>query len=148
MQNKMELIDTSLVELDIDLPSKRSVVEKLADLLENSSRINDREQYITDVFDREKIVSTCVGDMIVIPHARSAAVDVASLLYLRLKDPVDWNGEDEAKYVLGIAVPAENVDNLHLQILSAAAKKLLDDTIKNKLFTSTSREEISTLLLS
>lgn len=148
MKDKMKLIDKSLIALDLDVDSKRSVIEKLADLLEESSRLDDREQYIHDVFEREEIVSTCVGDMIVIPHARSKAVNTASLVYIRLKNPVDWNDVDKAKYILGIAVPADNVDNLHLKILSSAAKKLLDDTIKNKLFKSTSKEEILTALLS
>ncbi len=143
----MELINNSLVLLDVDLNSKEAVVEKLADLLEENSRLNDRHQYIHDVFEREDIISTCVGDMIVIPHAITDGVKTASLLYIRLKKPVNWDENDQAKYILGIAVPAENVNNQHLMILSSVAKKLLDDTIKNKLFTSTSKKEILAALL-
>lgn len=143
----MELINNSLVSLDIDLNSKEAVVEKLADLLEENSRLNDRKLYIHDVFEREDIISTCVGDMIVIPHAITDGVKTASLLYIRLKEPVNWNEDDQAKYILGIAVPADNVNNQHLRILSSVAKKLLDDKIKNKLFTSMSKEEILAALL-
>lgn len=147
LEGKMELISNSLISLDVDLDSKEALVEKLADLLEENSRLNDRERYIHDVFERENIISTCVGDMIVIPHAITEGVKAASLLYIRLKEPVEWNEGDQAKYILGIAVPADNINNQHLMILSSVAKKLLDDTIKNKLFTSTSKEEILAALL-
>ena len=143
----MELISSLLILLDVHLNSKEAVIEKLADLLEENSRLNDRDRYIHDVFEREDIVSTFVGDMIVIPHAITDGVKIASLLYIRLKEPVDWNEDDQAKYILGIAVPADNVNNQHLMILPSVAKKLLDDTIKNKLFTSTSKEEILAALL-
>ena len=64
----MELINKLLIELDVDLNSKELVIGKLADLLEKTSRLNDRDRFIHDVFEREDIISTCVGDMIVIPH--------------------------------------------------------------------------------
>ncbi len=144
----MELINDSLVALDIDLPSKQCVIEKIADLLEESDRLINRQQYIKDVFEREEIISTYIDDMIVIPHARSAAINNASLVYLRLNQPVDWNATEKAKFVFGIAVPADNVDNEYLKILATFARKLLDDTIKPIIFGSKSKEEILVALLS
>ena len=144
----MELINESLLALDIDVPSKQAVIEKIADLLEKSERLHDRQQYIKDVFEREEIVSTFIGDQMVIPHARSCAVNVASLVYLRLNTPVDWNSSEKAKYIFGIAVPVDNVDNMHLQILSQIARKLLDDKMKSTFFDSKSAKEIVVALLS
>lgn len=146
-QAKMELMNESLIVLDIDISSKESVISKIADLLEDSSRLIDRKQYIKDVFEREKIISTYIGDMMVIPHARTNAVNAASLVYLRLNEPVVWNDSEEAKYIFGIAVPEENVENIFLTILSSVARKLLDDTIKSTIFASKSKKEILVALL-
>jgi len=144
----MELMDESLIALDIDISSKQCVIEKIADLLEGSGRLTDREKYIQDVLVREKIISTYIGDGMVIPHARTDAVNAASLVYLRLNEPVTWNDSEEAKYVFGIAVPEENVDNIFLEILSTVARKLLDETIKSVIFDATSKKDILVALLS
>ena len=143
----MELIDESLIALDIDISSKLSVIEKIADLLEKLGRMKDRQQYIKDVLEREKIVSTYIGDLMVIPHARSCAINYPSLVYLRLNEPVDWNTTEKARYIFGIAVPAENVENIYLEILSSVARKLLDDTIKTTVFRSKLKKEILVALL-
>ncbi|MGV8026635.1 MAG: PTS sugar transporter subunit IIA [Anaerolineaceae bacterium] len=143
----MELINESLIALDIDISSKLSVFEKIADLLDESGRMKDRQQYIQDVLEREKIVSTYIGDLMVIPHARSCAISDASLVYLRLNKPIDWNNSEMTRYIFGIAVPAENVENRYLEILSSFARKLLDDTIRPTIFESKSKKEIIDALL-
>ena len=101
----MEIIDETLIMLDIDLRSKNDVIEAIADTLDSCGRLNDRKQFIRDVLAREEVVSTYIGDQIVIPHARYVSVRTASLVYVRLKEPVAWNISEQAKYIFNIAVP-------------------------------------------
>lgn len=142
-----DIITENLIVLDIELPDKAAVIDKIANLLAANSRLMDREAYIKDVYDREEIVPTGIGDLIAIPHARSAAVSSASLVYMRLTSAIRWSDEEEVRYIFGIAVPEENVNNLHLQILSAVAKKLLDDDVKQIIVESTSKQRILKALL-
>lgn len=137
-----DIINESLIVLDIELADKEAVINEVAYLLEADSRLLDREIYIKDVYEREEIVPTGIGDLIAIPHARSAAVSRSSLVYLRLTSAIRWTDEEEARFIFGIAVPEDNVDNLHLQILSTVAKKLLDDKIKKIIVESTSKQQI------
>jgi PTS system fructose-specific IIA component len=141
------IITQGLIALDIELADKSAVIEELANLLTADSRLIDRELYVKDVWDREAMVPTGIGDLIAIPHARSAAVSVSSLVYMRLSSPIQWDEGEQAKYIFGIAVPEDNVDNLHLKILANMAKKLLDDKIKEIIVNSKSREEILEALL-
>jgi PTS system fructose-specific IIA component len=142
------IITEQLIALDIELPDKDAVIEAVVDLLAADHRLEDREVFIRDVYEREEIVPTGIGDLIAIPHARSAGVARASLVYLRLAAAIQWTEEEQARYIFGIAVPEANVDNLHLKILSEVAKKLLDDTIKQIIKESASRGEILEALLS
>ena len=142
-----DIITESLIVLDVVLTDKAAVINKVADLLAANSRLDDRELYIKDVYDREAMVPTGIGDLIAIPHARSAAVSKSSLVYLRLSSAIRWSDEEEARYIFGIAVPEDNVDNLHLKILSTVAKKLLDDKIKSIIVESTSKQQILESLL-
>jgi fructose-specific phosphotransferase system IIA component len=142
-----DIINESLIALDIELTDKAAVIDEIATLLADNSRLVDRETYIKDVYEREEIVPTGIGDLIAIPHARSSGVSRSSLVYLRLSSAIPWNNEEEARFIFGIAVPENNVDNLHLKILSAVAKKLLDDKIKGIIIESTSKQQILESLL-
>lgn len=142
-----EIITDNLIALDLSLPDKAAVIEELANLLAADSRLVDKAIYIKDVYSREEMVPTGIGDLIAIPHARSAGVAVSSLAYMRLTAPIRWNEDEEARYIFGIAVPETNVDNLHLKILQSVAKKLLDDKIKEIIVTSPSRQQIREALL-
>ncbi|MBS4062482.1 MAG: fructose PTS transporter subunit IIA [Bacteroidetes bacterium] len=142
-----DIITENLIALDIALPDKAAVINEIANLLMANSRLMHRELYIKDVYEREEIVPTGIGDLIAIPHARSAGVFKSSLVYLRLNSAIQWSGEEEARFIFGIAVPEENTDNLHLKILSAVAKKLLDDKIKKVIMESTSKQQILRSLL-
>ena len=142
-----DIITESLIALEIELPDKAAVIDTIADLLLSNARLVDRELYIKDVYEREGMVPTGIGDLIAIPHARSASVSSSSLVYLRLSSPIQWSEEEEARFIFGIAVPEDNVDNLHLKILSTVAKKLLDDKIKEIITESTSKQQILESLL-
>jgi fructose-specific phosphotransferase system IIA component len=142
-----KIITKELISLDIELEDKTAAIKEIAELVAASSRLTDRDKYIRDVWEREEMVPTGIGDLIAIPHARSAAVIVSSLVYIRLTSPIQWNEEEQAKYIFGIAVPSDNADNLHLKILASVAKKLLDDKIKKIIVESNSKEEILEALL-
>jgi fructose-specific phosphotransferase system IIA component len=142
-----KIITETLIALDIELPDKAAVIEQVANLLAADGRLTDRELYIKDVYAREEIVPTGIGNLIAIPHARSAGVATPSLAFVRLTEPIRWNDEEEARLIFGIAVPEANVDNLHLKILSNVAKKLLDDKIKQVIEESPSKQQILELLL-
>lgn len=141
------IITENLMALDVQLADKDAVIAEIADLLVASARLIDREQYIKDVYEREIMVPTGIGDLIAIPHARSTGVASSGLVYLRLAQPVHWNEDEQARYIFGIAVPDDNADNLHLKILSNVAKKLLDDRIKLIIQESSSKTEILEALL-
>lgn len=141
-----DIITEKLIVLDVELNDKAAVINKIVDLLESDARLVDRDLYVRDVYEREEIVPTDIGDLIAIPHARSAGVSRSSLVYLRLSSSIQWNDE-EAQYIFGIAVPQSNVDNLHLKILATVAKKLLDDKIKGIIMESTSIDQILESLL-
>jgi len=141
------IITENLIALDVELADKEAVIAEVADLLVASARLTDREQFIRDVYTRETVVPTGIGNLIAIPHARSAGVADSGLVYLRLATPVQWNESEQARYVFGIAVPDDNTNNLHLKILSNVAKKLLDDRIKLIIQESQSKTEILEALL-
>ncbi len=141
------IITESLIALDVALADKAAVINQIADILAADGRLADRELYIRDVYEREDMVPTGIGNLIAIPHARSTGVLASALVYVRLAAPIVWSGEEQARYIFGIAVPEGNADNLHLKILSSVARKLLDDKIRLLIEESQSKQEILEALL-
>ncbi|SEB39724.1 PTS system D-mannitol-specific IIA component, Fru family [Paramicrobacterium humi] len=77
------------------------------------------DAYVDAMRDREKTVSTYMGNFLAIPHGTNEAKDEISrsmLSFVRYTNPIDWDG-DEVRFVVGIA----GVGNEHLEILSKIA---------------------------
>ncbi len=75
--------------------------------------------YVDAMREREKTVSTYMGNFLAIPHGTNEAKDeisASALSFIRYANPIDWDG-DQVRFVVGIA----GVENEHLEILSKIA---------------------------
>lgn len=132
------LIDEGLILLDEEATSKEEIIEKIADLLEAGGKLADKEGYIQAVRQREKEMSTNLGDGIGIPHAKTAAVREAGLVFIHLKKEVEWRSEIDGEAegtvsaVFGIGVP-ESGDDQHLRILAQLARHLIYEDFRDSL---------------
>ena len=80
--------------------------------------------YVEAMLERERSISTYVGEGVAIPHATLAgksAVRRDALAVLRFPDGVDWGGEE---VVICVAIAA--IGDGHVGILSELAQILLD----------------------
>lgn len=142
----MSLISENQIILDYSVQNKEELIDLFADVLDQAGKINDRDGFKADVYEREELANTAMGNEIAIPHALSGQVKDSSLVFIRLKDRIEWAEQDEVRYIFGIAVPRENPNNQHLKILSQLARKLMDDNFKNKLFSSTTKADCMKIL--
>lgn len=139
------LISKELIQLDADYQTKEELIEAVAKLLDEKERLYSLEGYIQAVNEREAEVSTNLGDGIGMPHARTDTVKEASLVFVRLKEPIVWGDEKPVRIVFQIAVP-NNSGNLHLKILSQLARHLVYEEFKNRLLQVKSEEELLTII--
>lgn len=141
-----ELLTEQLIRLDAVVADKLAAIDTIADLLLGEGVLHDRDRYVGDVLAREALIETGIGGEIAIPHAQSESVLSPAVVYLRLAEPVEWGESGPARHVFGIAVPASNEDGMHLKILAALARKLLDDDTRAVLDRSDSKREILDVL--
>ena len=74
-----DLLSRESIQLNVAPVSKAEAINKLADLMDASGKLSDKEQYIKDVLKREASGTTGLGDGIATPHAKSAGVRTAGL---------------------------------------------------------------------
>lgn len=100
--------------------------------------------YPDTMLEREKSVSTFIGEGVAIPHGTDesrALVKNTTLGVLQFPSGVDWDGQS---VTICVAIAAKG--NEHVTVLSALAQILMDPAQAERLRTSSSPEEVRTLL--
>ena len=142
-----ELLKKSSIALHTSPKDKEDAIRQLADLMETSGNLADKETYIQDVLSREAAGSTGLGDGIATPHAKSKGVRTAGLAAMTVPDGVDFDSLDgnPARIFFLIAAPDE-ANDLHLQVLSKLATLIMDNDFKEALIKAQSVEEFLQLI--
>jgi PTS system fructose-specific IIA component len=142
------IVDENLIVLELEVEDKIDAIYKLAKLAKKSNKINSVDEYVESVLEREREFSTGVGNGIAIPHGKSKAVNEAMIVFGICKKPLEWDSldGDPVEMIFMLGVPEENVDNIHLKILSNLSRKLMDEGfIKNLKESKTAKEVLSIL---
>lgn len=140
-----ELIDVENISVTNDPLTKDQAIDKLVQLLSESGVVDDSEDVTKAIFKRENEISTSVGYGVAIPHARSKAVNKASIAILKDLNGIEW-GEDRVNLVFMI-VAEEAASDEHLKMLSKISTFLMDEVFRAKLLVATSNKEILDVLL-
>jgi mannitol PTS system EIIA component len=136
------LLPSPSIVLDARASNRDDAIRQAGTLLVEAGAVN--LDYIDQMLERERVVSTYVGDGIAMPHGTlTAKVDVMSegLSLLRLKEPVDWAGQP-VTLVIGIAAHGRR----YITLLSQLATALLDDGRATSLREATTANEVLLLL--
>ena len=131
----MVLIEKEGIFLDIDQEDKYTLINFLANGMLNANKISNLEEYVESVLERERLVSTSVGNAVAIPHGKSKAVLKPTVYFARTNKLVRWGEgeEDLVDLIFMLAVPDDDKSNDHLRILAQLSRKLVDENFRNTL---------------
>ena len=96
--------------------------------------------YVSSMHDRERSVSTYMGNLLAIPHGTNEAksmISSSSISVVRYPNGIDWNG-NPVKFVIGIA----GAGNDHLELLGKIAEVFLDESKIAELEAASSPQQI------
>jgi len=102
------------------------------------------EGYVDAMVERERSVSTFVGEGVAIPHGTLAGRDLVTrdaLCVVQFPEGVDWHG-DEVVLCIGIAARGEG----HVPILARLAELLMEPDRADALRTATTADQVVALL--
>lgn len=128
--------------------SKDEVIKLLATKLLEAGYLNDYEEYLDSVYKREEIAATTVGYGIGLPHGKGACVKESVVAFMRVKNPVLWNLQEneKVKVIFMLAVSEKDGQVLHNDTLVELSKKILNEKFREKIETSNNIEEIVQLI--
>lgn len=142
--NKSELINDSLVELNVEARSKEEALKKVADLVLKAGCVKSAETYYHGMMEREKNSTTGFGSGIAIPHAKMEEVLKPAICVITLKDAVDWKAMDDkpVHLLIALAVPTEHEGSLHLKLLATLSENLMEEHFVHSLLSAKTKHEI------
>jgi PTS system mannitol-specific IIA component len=116
------LLDPAAIRLDARAPDKETAIRLTGQALVDTGAVD--AAYIDTMLERERSVSTYLGEGVAIPHGTLASRGVVrrdALSFLRFPAGVDWGGE-QVSVCIGIAAAG----NGHVAILAQLAEVLMD----------------------
>ncbi|MGE6631893.1 PTS sugar transporter subunit IIA [Bacillus sp. NPDC077027] len=115
--------------------SKNEILQYISEKAENLHITNDPAGLLRDLLKREEEVSTGLQQGFAIPHTKSQSVQVASLLFLELAEPIDWGSFDDlpSSYLFTLLVPEDEANVTHLKLLSGVATSLMEPAFVDKI---------------
>ncbi|TDB98699.1 PTS sugar transporter subunit IIA [Nonomuraea longispora] len=117
-----DLLDPRAVLLRESAPDRDAAIRRCGRALVDVGAA--AEPYIEAMLERERSISTYVGEGVAIPHGTNASkgdVQRDAICVVRFPGGVDWDGE-QVTLCVGIAAK----DDGHVQLLSQLAEILLD----------------------
>ena len=126
-------LDDSHVSINDICKTKKSILEKISDLLSRPSGVN-RDDIFKKLYEREKLGSTSIGKGVAIPHARIENIEYPFLSIIILNEPVEFDNIDslDVDIIVSIIVPEKNYNN-HLELLAQLSSKLDDPSVRKEL---------------
>ena len=131
-------MDRKNIVTDLDLKSKDEVLDYLSNKAVELKIANDPVLIKSDLKKREEEMSTALVEPLAIPHSKSENVLKNTIIFLRLREFIDWSGSN-VKIVIGIFSKLEAGD--HINTLAELSRKLIDKEFLTFLQTA-SEEEI------
>jgi nitrogen PTS system EIIA component len=134
------------VVIGLSVTSKKRVFEQAGLIFENQNGIG-RSAVTDNLFARERLGSTALGEGVAIPHGRIKGLKQPLAAFVRLDQPIPFESPDGQPVALLIflLVP-EQATQQHLEILSEIAQLLSDREARERLHTEQNREELHRLL--
>lgn len=137
-----DLLARESIELNGTSKTKAETIRAMADLMEKSGKLSDKEEYIAGLLRREEESTTAVGEGIAIPHYKGAAAIRPGLAAMVVKDGTDFDSIDgePVKLIFAIAAP-DTKENVHLDVLSKLSVLLMDEEFSKNLINAKSVDE-------
>jgi PTS system mannitol-specific IIA component len=137
-----DVLTLSQIRMPGTAQSKDDAIRETGELLVDAGAVEPA--YIDSMFDRERSVSTYMGNYLAIPHGTNESKETikrSALSVVRYPEPIDWDG-NQVLFALGIA----GYQGGHMDILSRIALVFSDTDQVDQLIAAGSAQEIYDLL--
>ncbi|MCQ2010738.1 fructose-specific PTS transporter subunit EIIC [Sporolactobacillus sp. STSJ-5] len=132
--------------MDMQATTKEEAIDELVASMEKNGRINDTKFFKEMILKREAESSTGIGSGIAMPHAKTKAVNEATVVFGRSKKGIDYKALDgKPSYLFFMIAAPSGAADVHLQTLAALSRLLIDEEFVAKVKKAETPAEIAQL---
>jgi PTS system mannitol-specific IIA component len=142
MTETASLLDPAAISLRERAADREQAIRRCGEVLVGTGAVD--ASYVEAMLERERSISTYVGEGVAIPHGTLASKDAVrrdALAFLRFPETVDWGG-DAVTLCIAIAARGDG----HVGILAALAQILLEPGKAEALRAADDPDEVLRLL--
>lgn len=142
-----KLLDPTRILLSVQSTKRTAALNEVARLLEGHPDITNFQSFYNELLARERQDTTCLGNELALPHARTEHVKKIVLAVGRSQEGVFFeNGNQTVKLLFVLGTPKANPTD-YLMVVSALCKILKDPTNRDALMSApTPADFVQTLI--
>ncbi len=138
-----DILDESLVKTQLPGNSKDEIISHMIDIVSTSKKVLNREKVQEAIFEREKIMSTGVGNGFAIPHGKTDAVSDIVAAFAVTSEPIDYQSLDEQPVrLVFLLVGKDSMVGPHIKLLSRISRLMNKEEFRKKLLAAASPKEV------
>ena len=146
--NHFRNIRENCIKLNLESSDKESLLEEMLNLMDNSGLINDYDDCLKALKEREASMSTGMQNGIALPHGKSDGVDRLVVAIGIKKDGLDFSSLDgKPSTIFIMTLSPKKSSGPHLQFLSSVGAVLGKPAIAEELLNCTSPAKVKALLM-
>jgi len=139
--------DETLVKFSLKSATKDDVIEELVGLVSSSNMVKDADQLLTDVRERENLVTTGVGYGVAFPHAKTKAVKGIVIAFGRSPKGIEFDAMDHKPVQLFFLIAApEDAIGAHLNVMARLSYLMKSEKNRQKLMEAGSPGDVLALM--
>jgi len=137
-----DLLTLERIKIPLQARSKEDVLRELVQVIATNHNVEEPEEVLRAVREREAVLSTGIGNGVAIPHGKSPLVPELVMAAGCTAAPVEFDSLDgQPVQLLFMLVGPETAAGPHIKALSRISRLIRRDSIREKLANAKTPEE-------
>lgn len=138
-----DVLEEQFVRTNLPGNSKEEIINAMISLAASSKNVLDKEKVRQAILERERIMSTGVGNGFAIPHGKTDAVKDIVAAFAVTEHPVDYQALDEQPVrLVFLLVGRDSLVGPHIKLLSRISRLMSKEDFREQLLASKTPKEV------
>ncbi|TLY30384.1 MAG: PTS sugar transporter subunit IIA [Ignavibacteria bacterium] len=138
-----DILEEKLIRTSLPGQTKDAIINAMVDLVSQSPKVLDKEKVRAAILEREKIMSTGVGNGFAIPHGKTDAVADTVAAFGITAQPIQYQSLDEKPVrLVFLLVGKDNMVGPHIKLLSRISRLMNKEEFRERLLTTKTPHEV------
>jgi fructose PTS system EIIBC or EIIC component len=137
-----DLLTLERIKIPLQGSTKDDVLRELVQVITKADQVDDPDEVLRAVREREAVLSTGIGNGVAIPHGKSALVPDLVMAAGRTAGPVEFDSLDgQPVRLLFMLIGPESAAGPHIKALSRISRLIRKDSVRDLLINAATPEE-------